>query len=133
MTLRFVRQLYSLDTLDTRFVVPATATPKEALQQNGKSSNPSAAHDLQPSRWNTLEFYIYYVSISASIFAMFKLVLEVSKSRYLVRGDSGAAANEYRITSHISPVLTSAPRWMDTWSQSSTCLDSPSSCVHCPW
>jgi hypothetical protein len=93
MALRFVRQLYSLDTLDTRFIVPATAPPKEALKeaeldpagplptQNGKDKS-KTADGVQPSRWNTPEFYVYYVSISASIFMMFKLVLEVSKGWY---------------------------------------------------
>jgi hypothetical protein len=96
MALRFFRQLYSLDTLDTRFVVPATASPKEALKdaeldpagplptQDGKGKYPGAGSDVQPPRWNTTEFYIYYMSISASIFMMFKLVLDVSKRRYLI-------------------------------------------------
>jgi hypothetical protein len=92
MALQFFRQLYSLDTLDTRFVVPATAPPKEALRdaeldpvgplptQDGKGKSRDVRDNVQPSRWNTPEFYVYYVSISASIFAMFYLVLECSKS-----------------------------------------------------
>jgi hypothetical protein len=91
MALQFFRQLYSLDTLDTRFVVPATATPKEALKeaeldpagplptQDGRGKGRGGDEHVQPPRWNTLEFYVYYVSISASIFMMFKLVLQVSK------------------------------------------------------
>jgi hypothetical protein len=93
MALRFFRQLYSLDTLDTRFVVPATAPPKEALRdaeldpagplpiQHEKGKSKDAREDVHPPRWNTAEFYVYYVSISASIFMMFKLVLQVSKSQ----------------------------------------------------
>jgi hypothetical protein len=91
MALQFFRQLYSLDTLDTRFVVPATAPPKEALRdaeldpagplptQDGRDKGRSVGDNVQPSRWNTPEFYVYYVSISASIFMMFKLVGECSK------------------------------------------------------
>lgn len=94
MALKFVRQLYSLDTLDTRFVVPATSPPKEALQeakwnstnplpaQNTKDKSANTGDNVQPSRWNTPEFYFYYVSISASIFFMIKLVLDVSLSTY---------------------------------------------------
>ncbi|KAF1920522.1 glycerol:H+ symporter [Ampelomyces quisqualis] len=94
MALRFFRQLYSLDTLDTRFVVPATATPKEALRdaeldpagplptQHRSSRHTGAESEVHPSRWNTTEFYIYYLSISASIFIMFKLVLDVSKKSH---------------------------------------------------
>jgi hypothetical protein len=96
MALQFFRQLYSLDTLDTRFVVPATAPPKEALRdaeldpagpqpiQNGRGKSKGADENMQPPRWNTAEFYVYYVSISASIFMMFKLVLQVSKGWYMV-------------------------------------------------
>lgn len=101
MALQFFRQLYSLDTLDTRFVVPATAPPKEALRdaqldpagplptQTGKGKSREVGDNVQPSRWNTPEFYVYYVSISASIFMMFKLVLECSKSWYTVPGGHG--------------------------------------------
>jgi hypothetical protein len=93
MALRFFRQLYSLDTLDTRFVVPATAPPKEALRdaeldpagplpiQHEKGRSKDVLEAVHPPRWNTAEFYVYYVSISASIFMMFKLVLQVSKSQ----------------------------------------------------
>ena len=88
MALAYFRQLYSLDTLDTRFVVPATSPPKEALQEakadpvnpyptsNGKHK---AGEHVQPPRWRTNEFYFYYLSISASIFFMFKLVIDCSK------------------------------------------------------
>lgn len=94
MAFQFLRQLYSLDTLDTRFVVPATAPPKEALKeaeldpvgplpiQNEKGKSRDSGNDVQPSRWNTPEFYVYYVSIAASIFMMFKLNLDCSKGTY---------------------------------------------------
>lgn len=90
MALSYLRQLYSLDTLDTRFVVPATAPPKEALEEaNVDPANPlpvphgkdKSRGDVQPSRWRTNEYYFYYVSISLSIFFMFKLVIECSKGR----------------------------------------------------
>ncbi|KAF2846038.1 glycerol:H+ symporter-like protein [Plenodomus tracheiphilus IPT5] len=90
MALRFVRNLYSLDTLDTRFVIPATAPPKEALEeakldpagplpvQAVKGKDASTYESVQPARWRTPEFYFYYVSISASIYFMIKLVHDVS-------------------------------------------------------
>ncbi|KAF7565492.1 DltB, membrane protein D-alanine export [Pyrenophora tritici-repentis] len=94
MALKLLRQLYSLDTLDTRFVVPATAPPKEALEEakldpagpvpvqtgNGKSRN--TGDNVQPPLWNTPEYYFYYVSIALSVFFMFKLVLDVSKASH---------------------------------------------------
>ncbi|XPS68268.1 glycerol transporter [Ascochyta lentis] len=93
MALSYLRQLYSLDTLDTRFVVPATAPPKEALQEaqidpanpipvpHGKDKRNDADYAQQP-RWRTPEFYFYYVVISASVFFMFKLVIDCSKESH---------------------------------------------------
>jgi hypothetical protein len=94
MALRFVRQLYSLDTLDTRFIVPATAPPKEALDdakldpagplpvQGGKEKSRDTYENVQPPRWNTPEFYFYYVVFAVSISLMFKSVLDVSHGVY---------------------------------------------------
>ncbi|KAH9861906.1 hypothetical protein IAQ61_010107 [Plenodomus lingam] len=90
MALRFIRQLYSLDTLDTRFIVPATTPPREALEEakldpvrplpveSAKGKSPSPGEHVHPPRWRTLEFYFYYVSISASIYFMIKLVHDSS-------------------------------------------------------
>ncbi|KAJ4359411.1 glycerol transporter [Ascochyta clinopodiicola] len=93
MALSFLRQLYSLDTLDTRFVVPATAPPKEALQEaevdpanplpvpHGRDKKVGLEYAQQP-RWRTPEFYFYYVVISASVFFMFKLVIDCSQESH---------------------------------------------------
>ena len=90
MALRYIRQLYSLDTLDTRFVVPANAPPKEALElanldpaqplpvRNGQVKSREPIEGVQPSRWNTLEFKTYGVLITIVVFFMFKSVLDVS-------------------------------------------------------
>lgn len=95
MALRYIRQLYSLDTLDTRFVVPANAPPKEALElaeldpaqplpvRNGQAKSKAPIEDVQPSRWNTFEFKSYLVLISVAVFFMFKAVLDVSKGWWL--------------------------------------------------
>ncbi|KAF1843622.1 glycerol:H+ symporter-like protein [Cucurbitaria berberidis CBS 394.84] len=94
MALRFFRQLYSLDTLDTRFVVPATTPPKEALEeakldpagplpvQNGKGKSKDVGDNIQPPRWNTAEFYFYSVAVLIAVALMFKLVLDVSKESH---------------------------------------------------
>lgn len=93
MALTYIRQLYSLDTLDTRFVVPATVPPKEALEEAnvdpanplpvtyGKDKSKNGVNNVQPPRWRTNEFYFYYVAISASVFFMFKLVIDCSKGQ----------------------------------------------------
>lgn len=94
MAFKFLRQLYSLDTLDTRFFVPATTPPKQALEeakldpagplpvQNAQGKSGNVGSKVLPARWNTPEFYFYYVSILASIFFMFKGVLDVSQGMY---------------------------------------------------
>lgn len=125
MAFRFFRQLYSLDTLDTRFVVPATTPPKEALKEaeldpagplpveNGRSKG-KAVQGASLSRWNTPEFYVYYVSISASIFMMFKLVLQSSKGQHTAVKVPNKFTDSSRNASYIFPVFTSTYRWLDT-------------------
>ncbi|KAJ4365534.1 glycerol transporter [Neocucurbitaria cava] len=94
MALRYFRQLYALDTLDTRFVVPATAPPKEALEeakldpagplpvQNGRGKSKDIGDNVQPPRWNTTEFYFYGVVIAVCVVLMFKSVLDVSSESH---------------------------------------------------
>ena len=94
MWLRFLRQLYSLETLDTRFVVPATAPPKEALEeadvdpakpepvQNGNRQGSSTVDGAQPSRWNTTEFYAYSLVIGAAVALMLRAAYQVSKGQH---------------------------------------------------
>lgn len=93
MALSYIRQLYSLDTLDTRFVIPATAPPKEALEEAKvdpahplsttyrKDKSKNGLEGVTRPRWKTPEFYFYYVVISASVFFMFKLVIDCSKGQ----------------------------------------------------
>lgn len=90
MMLQYLRQLYSLDTLDTRFVVPATIPPKEALElaeldpaqplpvRNGQVKGRDSAEAVQPSRWDTPEFYFYYLVILICVPLMCKAVVDVS-------------------------------------------------------
>jgi hypothetical protein len=103
MALRFIRQLYSLDTLDTRFIVPATAPPKEALEdakldpagpipaQDSREKGKNEGDNVHSSRWNTHEFYFYYVAIICSVLFMFKAVLEVSKGVHMYTPSRKAA------------------------------------------
>ncbi|OAF99655.1 MBOAT-domain-containing protein [Paraphaeosphaeria sporulosa] len=94
MALRYLRQLYSLDALDTRFVVPANAPPKEALElteldpaqslpvRNGQVKSRHSVEDVQPSKWHTLEFKTYLVLVSLCVFFMIKAVVDVSKESH---------------------------------------------------
>ncbi|MCJ1399254.1 glycerol transporter [Xylographa trunciseda] len=95
--LQYARRLYSLDTLDTRFVAykkdlpkassnnqldPAKASTKEAetaarQQKHGTSAAPQDS--ASPPLWRTPEFYLYYVVFIVCIPLMFKAVYDVSK------------------------------------------------------
>lgn len=91
MSLSDLRRLFSLETLDTRFFVPATAPPKDALQetsfgtasplpsQNGRSRGKGSTDNVQPPRWKTPEYYFYYAVIAICVPFMFKSVIDVSK------------------------------------------------------
>ncbi|OCL12478.1 glycerol:H+ symporter-like protein [Glonium stellatum] len=101
MWLQYLRRLYSLDTLDTRFIISSTTPPKQALNelrldpakpsphQNGEAqvrisnSKPAKnAEEAQPSKWGTSEFYIYYFVIITVVPFMFKVVYDVSKESH---------------------------------------------------
>lgn len=129
MALSYIRQLYSLDTLDTRFVVPATAPPKEALDDakvdpanplpvsTGKDKTSNGTDHVQPPRWRTNEFYFYYLSISVSVFFMFKLVIDCSKGP-LFTAVTGFGLTAGRVASKLLQILPLAVRRLDSWSQS---------------
>ena len=93
MWLQFFRQLYSLETLDTRFVIPATAPPKEALEQfhaeggkvpqqlNGRAERRSRPETAQPAHWKTPEFFFYYLVIGSAVPFMTWSVWSVSQGQ----------------------------------------------------
>ena len=84
--LSFLRQLYSLDTLDTRLTT-SSKTPLDVVQKdqrdadhkekNVKNEN-EVAQGAQPSRWNTSEFYFYAIVFIVIVPQMFKAVMDVS-------------------------------------------------------
>jgi hypothetical protein len=94
MILEHLKQLYSLDTLDTRFVVASTAPPKEALElaeldpvrplpaRNGEVKSREYEEHVQPSRWRTPEFYAYVVMVAYFIYFMTSTVVDVSKASH---------------------------------------------------
>ena len=84
--LSFFRQLYSLDTLDTRFTTSATTPLKVASEDSlkktdsteGKSKSELPA-GASPSRWNTPEFYFYALVFILVVPQMYKAVWDVSQ------------------------------------------------------
>lgn len=85
----WIRRVYSLDTLDTRFAVSATtplkaagngspAATNSAQSAKGEASGPGK-NGASPSKWNTPEFYVYYVIFLVAVPMMFRTVYDVSK------------------------------------------------------
>ncbi|KAI0452845.1 MBOAT, membrane-bound O-acyltransferase family-domain-containing protein [Xylaria acuta] len=85
----FLGNVYGLDTLDTRFTV-SSATPYktvvEARNDTAAASKERAAkwnsRPQSESRWNTPEFYLYYVVFAFAIPAMFRIAYNASKTTH---------------------------------------------------
>ncbi|KAM5430484.1 glycerol transporter [Microsporum canis] len=86
----WLRRLYSLNTLDTRFTVSST-TPLKAIAPSSHAAPESSPSDADgkrsesvkagapPSRWNTVEFYFYYLAFLTIVPLMFKAVIDISQ------------------------------------------------------
>ncbi|KAK0730383.1 MBOAT, membrane-bound O-acyltransferase family-domain-containing protein [Lasiosphaeris hirsuta] len=77
----FVGSVYDMDTLDTRFTTPSTVAyrGKAAAAADKRDDQRSTAAQAQPSRWGTLEFYLYYVVVCVAIPAMLWYPYTVSR------------------------------------------------------
>ncbi|KAL8304754.1 hypothetical protein RB601_007018 [Gaeumannomyces tritici] len=79
-TLNFLSSVYRLENLDTRFVTSSTTPYKVhadgAAPRKGRDGAETRA---QPSRWNTLEFYGYYLFLFFLIPYMFWVAYDVSR------------------------------------------------------
>ncbi|EXJ64095.1 hypothetical protein A1O7_00431 [Cladophialophora yegresii CBS 114405] len=81
--LTFVRELYSLDTLDTRFT--PSSTPQKSVNEDsskhgtrdGKAQTQPA--EASPPRWRTPEFYLYLVVFLVCVPQMYWAVVSVSQ------------------------------------------------------
>lgn len=82
--LSWFRRLYSLDTLDTRFIVSSN-TPLKAVAADTRSAPAkdaranAVASNASTSKWRTPEFWTYYVIFVIAVPLMFKTVIEVSQ------------------------------------------------------
>jgi protein-cysteine N-palmitoyltransferase HHAT len=83
--LSFVRELYALDTLDTRFTTSSSTPLKRANATDGNQTSTGtkdgkqAVTDALPPRWQTLEFYIYLVVFLFCVPQMYWAVVSVSQ------------------------------------------------------
>lgn len=86
-----LRRLYSVDTLDTRFSTPSTGLQKrlspDAADLRRKTPQPDpakaevAATLTNAPRWQTPEFFVYYVIFIVVVPTMFKIAYDVSKGQ----------------------------------------------------
>jgi protein-cysteine N-palmitoyltransferase HHAT len=83
--LSFLGKIYDLDTLDTRFTVSSNTPYKAHLEarNDAAASKERAAkwNSRTPkSRWNTTEFYLYYLVFVLSVPYMFWVAYDASRS-----------------------------------------------------
>lgn len=76
--------IYDLDTLDTRFTSSSSAPYKtviEARNDPARSREPpnKAQSRAEPSKWNTPEFYLYYLVVAVALPCMFWVAYDVSR------------------------------------------------------
>lgn len=87
--LSFVRNVYDLDTLDTRFTNSASVPYQTVIdaRSDPATSNGTTSKwqgKAQRSKWNTPEFYIYYLILGFAIPYMFWVVFDVSRRMWLL-------------------------------------------------
>lgn len=74
----WLRRLYSLDTLDTRFTASAiSANDTRPAAKDARAT--SIAQNARASLWRTPEFFIYYLFFITLVPLMFKTVIDASK------------------------------------------------------
>ncbi|TGJ86681.1 hypothetical protein E0Z10_g2079 [Xylaria hypoxylon] len=85
----FFRNIYHVDTLDTRFTVSSSTPYKAAIEERNDaavaSKERAARWNSRPlssskPRWNTLEFYLYYTILGLAVPCMFWIAYDASKS-----------------------------------------------------
>ncbi|KAI2705258.1 hypothetical protein CBS147317_2210 [Penicillium roqueforti] len=77
----WLRRVYSLDTLDTRFTssaIPANTNTRPST----KDTRNAIAQGASPSLWRTPEFFVYYLFFITLVPLMFKTVIDVSKESH---------------------------------------------------
>jgi protein-cysteine N-palmitoyltransferase HHAT len=92
----YVRSIYSLDTLDTRFTTLSTTQYKPSIDDRDNATKPNLSQDTalqeahvkrdssgqplaQPSKWKSPEFYFYYLVLLTVVPYMFWVVYDVSR------------------------------------------------------
>ena len=96
----FLRSIYNVDTLDTRFTTPSTVPykPESSPSSDGRINDPlsgaesrrdAAAENIkraEPSKWRSPEFILYYLILLFIIPNMFWVAYDVSRRMYMELG-----------------------------------------------
>ena len=82
--LSFLRSIYTLDTLDTRFTTSSTTSYKTVIDSRGEKGVKDAqkekiASRASPSKWKTPEFYFYYLVFAICVPLMLWIPYSVSR------------------------------------------------------
>lgn len=81
----FLRSIYNLDTLDTRFTTSSSTPYKVVIEsRNDKKEAPHCPQPdprAEPPKWQTPEFYFYYLVLVVAVPYMFWVAYDVSKRR----------------------------------------------------
>ena len=85
--LAFLSKLYDHDTLDTRFTTSSSPPYQNVIEARldpsiKKESASKEKSRAQSSKWNTPEFYLYYVVFAFAIPYMFWITYDVSRGMY---------------------------------------------------
>jgi len=96
----YVRSIYALDTIDTRFTSSSTTPYKTVVDARSDSASSTSKRDdsvlgagvktdrrgrpvAKPSLWNTPEFYFYYFVFITIVPYMFWIAYDVSRREYV--------------------------------------------------
>lgn len=105
--LTFFSHLYSVKTLDTRFVnSPPSDSRGDAAKgaTNDERGRKRPVNDIQPPKWATLEYSVYFLSVFFSVAMMFKTVYDVSK-RMSLHQHLRSVVNVLRMNSKFESIL----------------------------
>lgn len=88
----FLRRVYTLDTLDTRFTTPATASYRTVVDSRSDfepkdAQSERVASRASPSRWKTPEFLFYAVFVTFCIPLMCWVPYTVSRRMLFLVGN----------------------------------------------
>jgi protein-cysteine N-palmitoyltransferase HHAT len=83
--LAFLRNVYDVDSLDTRFTTPSGVSYKvsrDARGDNGRTNERTIDKDprVQPSKWRTPEFFLYGLVVAIAVPSMLWVPYIVSQS-----------------------------------------------------